>query len=260
MRKLISVLALLCLLTLAAACSEGGTTSAMESRMIPLLKNLEPHDIEQISINSSNKNVTFLDEQDISACLAGLKSINLNGKSQDAITEWPRSFVFSLKKGNDFTIRFSPGILCYGEDDYYYTENNNPVTNGRVRLLSKGKTYEPAVNWVYSQEYSGLLGDGAWFGAELLEWNKELKTKLDDMEPVPFSDDMLVRCVWDYEPDIPYDTTYSVFDGGLNKLSEETAELKIPEENGIYYVAVPGHWGTDYRYEGYQYIFKIKRG
>jgi hypothetical protein len=258
MRRLLSMLAFLCMLIAISGCSNGGETLTI-SNGIPVLNGLEPDDIDQIFIDSLNEDITFMDKADISLCLAGMKSIRLGEKSQDAITEWPRSFEFTLKKGDNFTISFCPGILRYGGGDYYYTESNNPVTSGRVHLISRGKTYDPAVNWVYSQEYSGLCGDGGWFGAELLEWNKELKTELDEMETIPFSDDIAIQCVWDYEPDMLYDTTYSVFDSNLNKLSEETAGLSIPEESGIYYIAVPGHWGTDYRYEGYQYIFKIKR-
>lgn len=256
MKYRVFLLALFCLVVQLAGCSgESVDSPKPDNWKIPVIENLKAEDVEQIKYDRR----TITDTYDIGACIAGMQSLRLTGKPEEILPDYTRAFEFILKNGSKVTISFSMNIVSYGEGYYHYSEIDNPVVGGSVKLTSQGKTFKPYEWWVSSQSYDGLCADGFWFGKGALDFRGQLQSDLDKLEAIPYSDDFVFDCVWAYDPDKNVIRQFSIFDENLNQISHNESSVDIPDEKGIYYMAVNVGWRAYGRSEGYQYIFKIER-
>jgi hypothetical protein len=130
--------------------------------------------------------------------------------------------------------------------------------DNQLVLVSQGITYQLVEHWVYSVE-NGVCADGKWFDKLALEMDSTLSEDLAAAKEIPYADDFSFMQVGLEETVKMDELSFNIYDENLEKIVSDVKVLNIPDENGLYYVAVFVSWGENDNCEGYQYLFKTRK-
>ena len=140
----------------------------------------------------------------------------------------------------------------------YIIPSQDQLQRNHLELVSRGMTFQLIEHWVYSVQ-KGVSADGKWFDKLALEMDPTLKADLAAAKEIPYADDFSFRRVWPGGSEEMEKLSFNVYDEDLESIHDNIEKLDVPQDAGLYYIAVLVTYGDKNNHSGYQYIFKARR-